>query len=165
MRHSIADDDLLRLLSYDPSTGEFSWRVDRGKVRAGSIAGRIDSSGYKQLCVKYRRILAHRLAWFFVHGKWPSGQIDHINRERLDNRIENLRVADIYEQRQNRLRPSKSSKSGLLGVRKEGKKWRSTITVYGERHHLGMFDSPEIAQLKYLEAKKQLHPAFVVDGR
>jgi hypothetical protein len=82
---------LRKRLRYDAETGLFTRRVGSGHAHAGDMAGSVHSTGYVRICIDGGRYTAHRLAWLYVHGVWPSGQIDHINRNRSDNRIANLR--------------------------------------------------------------------------
>jgi hypothetical protein len=119
-------------LSYSPETGEFRWAAPRPKVRVGQIAGHIKKkTGYAFIEVDGKCYAAHRLAWFFMTGLEPTGQIDHINRNRSDNRFENLRIATNG---QNRANSRTTNKHGLKGVRfipwmkKEGKCWEAKIT-------------------------------------
>jgi hypothetical protein len=86
------------LLAYDPETGIFSRRNGRG---AASQVGYLMPKGYRIIRVNYHKFLAHRLAWFYVHGEWPPHEIDHVNRRRDDNRIANLRPATRLENAQN----------------------------------------------------------------
>ena len=153
-------DDLRRLLAYDPTTGQFRWLCDRqGHVRAGDMAGCVNHSvGYIYIGLgQRRRFAAHRLAWALVHGEWPKSEIDHINGERTDNRIENLRVVTTSENRQNQRRGR--GRLGLLGVRRNGKRFSAIIGVNYKTHCLGTFDTPEEAHAAYVTAKRQLHPA------
>ena len=74
--------------------GVFVWKkFTNGRVSVGSQAGSIIKKRYAMIHINGKCYLSHRLAWFYVHGKWPKGWIDHINHDRLDNRIENLRDA------------------------------------------------------------------------
>ena len=153
-------DRLRELLAYDGDTGHLRWLVNRNKVRAGSVAGSVDQTGY--VCVKIdRRILkAHRVAWAMTHGAWPKDQIDHINGERADNMIANLREASRSENLQNQRRPRSDNKTGYLGVnwQTSDKRWRAQIKAAGRVIYLGQFTTPEAARDAYLAAKKQLHP-------
>jgi hypothetical protein len=87
---------LREVLAYDPDTGALTWRVTtRGKVRAGSPAGTLDWKGYIRVQVGPRKMAAHRVAWYLHHGTDPGpAQVDHINRDRSDNRASNLRLVD-----------------------------------------------------------------------
>ena len=78
-------------LHYDAGTGVFTRRVGSGHARAGDMAGTIHSTGYVRISIDGGKYTAHHLAWLYVHGVWPSDQIEHINRKRSDNRIANLR--------------------------------------------------------------------------
>ena len=91
-------DRVLELLDYDPETGHFRWRVTKGSKRmAGEVAGCLYGKGYWSIGIDRRLYYAHRLAWLYVHGEWPKRVIDHINRDKLDNRIVNLRDVTISE--------------------------------------------------------------------
>jgi len=90
----VSQSDLQRMFVYDPDTGVFTRRVSCRNRKAGSVAGHICTSGYWQITLNGRFLMAHRLAWLYVYGHWPNGILDHINRERADNRICNLRLAD-----------------------------------------------------------------------
>jgi hypothetical protein len=92
---------LREILGYDPETGLFTRLVRTGRIRAGEVAGTAHSRGYRSIVIDGRVYLSHRLAWLYVHGEWPPEQIDHINRNRADNRLVNLRAA---KQSQNNVR-------------------------------------------------------------
>ena len=116
MQNLIDAPELRRLLSYDPKTGDFRWRVSRGGgVRAGDLAGTLHSGGYWQIYVNNRLYLAHRLAWLYVYGKWPDKGIDHKNGIRTDNRICNLREATASQNGANKGRLTRNT-SGFKGV-------------------------------------------------
>jgi hypothetical protein len=119
---------LLDLLEYDPSTGYFKWKSNplrggpplKNKI-AGSIykTGKYQDKQYRYIKIDQRRYRAGRLAWFYIHGVFPTNTIDHINRNTLDDRIENLRDVDVTEQNKNRKdaqqwrKPTKT-KAGLV---------------------------------------------------
>ena len=103
-------------LLYDENTGLFIRRVNAGGQKAGVVAGTVKPAGHVEVSVGGHIYKAHRLAWFYVNGKWPKGLIDHINGIRSDNRIKNLRdVSDAVNQ-QNRRRALANSISGILVV-------------------------------------------------
>ena len=135
---SLTQSRLRYLLRYDPDTGLF-WRL-RGVqgfakgVQAGSLH---KASGYIYIGVDRKSYRAHRLAWFYMTGEWPS-EIDHINRERADNRWRNLRVATRSQNNVNsRVRSDNSS--GVTGVIKRGRRWSAYITEDGRQNYLGTF--------------------------
>jgi hypothetical protein len=148
------------LLDYEPETGIFHWRVQPSRnVKAGVIAGTLNHDGYIRIMVNGKKFLAHRLAYLHFHGVWPEQQIDHLNGDKSDNRIANLRDVSPSINSQNQTRPRKSNASGFLGVswNKDNKRWMSKIKVNGRSQHLGYFSSPEVAHAAYLAAKLRLH--------
>lgn len=128
-------------LAYDSVAGEFFWVASRGGSKLGKKAGTLTQNGYLHITYNYKAYLAHRLAWFFVHGKWPDGMIDHINRNKLDNRIENLRVVDNQTNQRNAGMSAKNT-SGHRGVywHKNKKKWLASIRVDNKQLHLGSYN-------------------------
>jgi hypothetical protein len=91
------------VLAYCPDTGALTWRVDRtNKVKAGSPAGHLGIGGYIEVKLGGRQFKAHRLSWYLHHGQDPGDlQVDHINRDRSDNRACNLRLVDAKGNRAN----------------------------------------------------------------
>lgn len=139
-------------LDYDPMTGVLTWkhRADRevswNTRRAGQPAGSVLPVGYVYVMLEGKPRLAHRLIWLMTYGEMPSGQIDHINRDRTDNRLANLR---LVSQSQNSMNGSKrgNNTSGVIGVSFDRSKahWRADITVNGQQHYLGRFASKDDA--------------------
>lgn len=120
------------MLRYDPETGEF-WRKTGSVWLNRKVRVKVRQKGY----------FAHRLAWFMMTGEWPKNEIDHINKDSLDNRWANLREATHQENCQNR-RFSRS-KSGVHGVGLHNGKWRARIN--GD--HIGYFKTVEEASAAY----------------
>jgi hypothetical protein len=161
----ISADILKQLLHYDPETGVFTriaalnWKGELIAPRSPATGSVIGRGGYATIAVggRGKRFLAHRLAWLYVHGAWPTGEIDHINGDKMDNRFANLRDGSHALNCQNQRRPQSSNKVGLLGVSPQGEKFAAFITVRGHSRRLGSFDTPEQAHDAYLDAKRELH--------
>jgi hypothetical protein len=125
---------------------------------AGRSCGAVRPDGYIEVGVLGGNYTAHRLAWLWMTGDWPTGHIDHINGNRTDNRWSNLRITDHAGNAQNRSRPNRNNKVGLLGVCPEGAtRFGAKIRVNGVRIWLGAFDTPEEAHGAYIKAKRDLH--------
>lgn len=150
---------LLEVLRYEPDTGLFYRKVSTtNNVKVGDIAGTSDNNGYIGISIDGSKYKAHRLAWFYTQGQWPSGIIDHINRIKFDNRIANLRdVADNVNS-QNQGLPHKDSKTGFLGVTFGRGRYIAQIMINGKVKRLGGYRTPEEAHEAYLEAKRKYHP-------
>ena len=147
-------------VSYDPDTGVFRRLKSNGGVEAGSIAGHRHNAGYVAVSIRSKHYLAHRLAWLITYGAWPEGDVDHINGDRADNRLVNLRVATRVQNMQNRKGVGARSKSGLLGAspHRDGRRWVAHIRANGKNRYLGLFDTAEQAHQAYMVAKAELHP-------
>lgn len=146
-------DYLRQRLRYEPETGKLYWQAHpscsvRWNTRyAGTEAlGTINESGHKYGSVSACKLKAHRVVWALHHGVWPEGEIDHINQQPADNRIENLRVATKSLNMRNAAR-SRANTSGATGVvwYKRKSKWHARITVDGKQRSLGYYDSFEDA--------------------
>lgn len=147
-------------LSYCPDSGEFRWKTARVGARVGTVAGTI-GNGYRQVVLRGRTYGAHRIAWLLMTGVWPSEQVDHINRDRSDNRWNNLRIASNAQNAHNSGRRSDNT-SGFKGVGWDGKRqlWRADIKLPGVRKHLGMFRDPAEAHMAYAAAVQQYRPVY-----
>lgn len=152
------------LLHYDPDTGTFTYKVapPRKPWLAGSVVGTTHGAGYKVVKIEQRMYLLHRLAWFYVHGVWPSQNIDHRNGIRCDNRIDNLRDVDQSTNLQNQRGPMSNNKVGFLGVRRRRGRFGAQIVVDGKPVDLGTFDTPERAHDVYVAAKRLQHPGCTI---
>ena len=147
----LTQERLKELLDYDPATGVFVWKVPKARpVKAGNKAGYSESDGYISIQIDRKRYKAHRLVWLHVYGRWPKEEIDHINRIRGDNRLENLR--EVTRQQQN-------FNVGAKGYswNKRDRKWQSSIGFNGKLKNLGYYDTEEEASAAYLAAKEELH--------
>lgn len=163
---SLTADRLRELLHYDPETGVFTWLVVMGNnVRVGDVAGSIRWDGYRRIMIDGREYPTHRLAWFFVHGEWPAGDLDHIKNDcradRSDNRLSNLRPATSGQNQSNR-RADADGSSSFKGVcwDKRRSKWQSRIRFGGKEIFLGYFDTAHEAALHYEVASICLQGAY-----
>ena len=159
---SLDHETLTRILDYDPETGVFVWKEKiAAKVVVGRVAGFPDN-GYVRISMYGNQHMAHRLAWFYVYGKWPDEEIDHIDMDRSNNRIANLRAATKAENMRNRGAQS-NNKIGLKGVcehTQQPGKYTSQITKDRKKIHLGIFDTPEAAHQAYIKALSQHHKEY-----
>ena len=159
-------DRLHELLAYDKVSGVFTWKVGRPKSSKGAIAGSTDKFGYVSIRIDGVLQKAHRLAWFMHYGKLPDKHIDHINGNKSDNRIENLRQADDFLNGQNQRRPHKDGCSGFLGVTfdksKKLKPWKAQIYVNNKVTHIGNFENSEDAHTAYVAVKRLMHPGCTI---
>jgi len=146
------DIEMIRqVISYCPDTGALTWVARRCGVTAGTEAG-TDHKGYKRIKIFGKLILAHRLAWALHFGKWPDEEIDHINRNRSDNRISNLREASRSGNMINRKYPKGAS--GVTGVGKHKSGWQASIRVNKRSVHLGLFQTVDEAAIARAAAEK-----------
>ena len=153
------------VLDYDPETGIFTWKSSKGFRVKGAQAGSKCRRGYLCIGVGGKIHKAHRLAWLFVHGVFPSGQIDHIDRNKSNNRIANLRDVGQSINQENRLDARTDNKVKALGVSRwtDGRPgFKAQIKVRGKVCYLGTFDTAEAAHSAYIEAKKNQHEGAVL---
>ena len=161
----IMDESVKQILSYNPVSGKFNWLVSVGKRSVvGQEAGSINDEGYVYIQVSGKRYSGHRLAWFFVTGEVPTGQIDHINGVRDDNRFSNLRDVSQRENCGNRVRPNTMNTTGFLGVTLFRGEYLAQVTVNGCRHRKS-FSSAELAHQWYKEMKSQNSASYDANTR
>lgn len=158
----IADlQELEKRLSYDKTSGKFTWKESLGHRSCGREAGSLSKFGYIRIKVFGKSIFAHRLAWLFEHKQLPKGQIDHIDGNRASNKISNLRDVDQVTNMQNR-KAQTNSQTGLLGSHPNGKLWKALIKLNGKDKYLGTFKSPELAHQAYLAEKRLVHAGCTI---
>lgn len=143
------------LFIYDPETGEFISRIKSGSRPAGVPVGRPHSRGYIQIHYRKRHYYAHRLAWLYMTGSWPEGQIDHINGLRDDNRFCNLRDVTQSRNMLNQKAPLQRNKVGILGISKvtRSDKYVAQFTFEGQKITVGYFRDPHEAKREYDRVK------------
>ena len=161
---NVTADELRKMLDYNEETGAFIWKIRPSKaVQIGTIAGCTEKRiGYITIGIKGKIYKAHRLAWLYTHGVWPDGLIDHINGNKADNRIFNLRNVLADGNSQNVRKPNRRNKSGFMGVISFQNKWRASMSVNGKSKWLGDYSTPEEAHQIYLEAKRKYHAACTI---
>lgn len=147
-----------RVLAYEADSGKFIWLESKRSDRIGQSAGARNKYGHIVIRVGRYGYMAHRLAFFYLNGEWPTGEVDHINGDPSDNRLSNLRIVRKSENLQNRYRAKRGASGGLLGVKRCGRRWVAAITLNYKTKYLGCFGSPEEAHDAYLCAKRDIHP-------
>lgn len=138
---------LIEILTYNPETGIFSWRAG---PKAGKVAGYRTSISYWKVFVHGQSYRAHRLAWFYVHGRWPAGVLDHIDGNGRNNAISNLREATPTQNAQNARVNRANHLKGT--ARRWNGKWAASIRTDGKRIWLGTFETQEQAHAAYAQA-------------
>lgn len=161
-RNDFSAEYLRDRLHYDEISGRFTWlRVNKYDINPGDLAGHAASNGYITIRVGRKNYLAHRLAWLYVHGVWPEFHIDHIDGEKSNNGIANLRECTASQNGQNKKSYAKrqEKKSKHLGVSWDRKtqKWTAQITLKRKNYYLGRFHDEDLARDAYLKAKAEMH--------
>ena len=149
-----SQEELLASFTYDPLTGALVRKLTGNTIKS------VDGKGYFMLQYKGVAFKSHRIIWKMYYGYDPD-QVDHINGDRADNRLVNLRIATHGENCQNS-KVRKHSHTGLKGVGYDSRRglWRARINVEGKKNWLGYFNSPEEAHAAYCKAAKELHGDF-----
>jgi hypothetical protein len=156
---------LREILDYDSETGIFRYKQSTSdRMRVGDVAG-WKARGYVKINISYETYRAHHLAWMFVHGEFPADEIDHIDGDRSNNAISNLRLATRGQNACN-IRLRSDNRSGLKGVSwdKNRGKWLAQIKANRKNFTLGRFDTPEQAHAAWATAAKRLHGEFFNPG-
>jgi hypothetical protein len=158
----VTPDRLKEVLGYDASTGEFWWLIEpHHRMARGRFLGTRILRGYRSIKIDGFGVAAHRVAWCLSHGAWPEFEIDHINCDKSDNRLENLRCATRHENQRN-APIAKNNRSGYKGVywNKSLKKWVAQIKTGGKNSSLGGFKTAAEASAAYEIEARKLFGAF-----
>lgn len=153
------------LFHYDASAGRLVWArkiSPFSSVPVGRVAGTlVPVCGYRAIRIDKRGYYEHRLIWFWHHGKWPDGEIDHVNGVKTDNRIENLRVAS-REQNQQNTKLFATNRTGAKGVAfiSSRNRYRASIGYQRKRVILGEFKTIDEARAAYAAAAATHHAGF-----
>lgn len=151
-------DYLRSILAYDPDTGVFTRLVrTANRHKIGNVAGHRNGNGYIRFVVLSKRYYAHRLAWLYVTGDWPVGEIDHIDGNRSNNAISNLRDVSASVNLQNQRFARSDNIHGFMGVSRSRNRWSAHISINGKKRHIGQFDTADEAHAAYLNAKRLHH--------
>lgn len=147
-------------VNYDPITGMLTWRrINGGWRKPGIEIGNIEPKGYRRFQIGVAKIMSHRAAFALHYGHWPAGQVDHINHQKNDNRIENLREVTNSENAQNKIRAKRGTKTGVLGVSvcKDSGLFSAQIMLHKKNKWLGSYKTADEAHAAYKAAKRVLH--------
>lgn len=152
---SLNAEQVREMFDYNPATGIFLWKspTNPNSTPIGSIAGSANANGYHSILIFRSRYLAHRLAWLYMTGEWPTALIDHIDGNRQNNAFSNLREATDAHNNQNR-------KADGYSFSERDQIYRAKICVNGQTIHLGMFQTADEARAAYIDANKKYFGEF-----
>ena len=164
MRKELNLDLVNKLFRYDKETGDLIRKVNKGTAKAGDKAGSVNGSGYVVTGIEGNKYRNHRII-FLMHRGFLPDCLDHIDNNKLNNRIENLRPATLSQNQHNR-RISKNNTSGVKGVKWKATQniWTASVTLNGKRKHVGHFRTVPEAEVAVRKAREQLHGEFVNHG-
>jgi len=163
---------LKEMLSYDPETGVFTWLQGTSRSPTGSVAGGVSEQGYRRIRIFGKKYRAHRLAWLYMTGEWPT-VVDHKNGIRDDNRWVNLRKASVTDNTRNTgITPRNTS--GVKGVswHKRTSGWEAGVRVSGRylrrqfqpSTHGGIEQAKKAAEAWVIETRSRAHGEFANHG-
>jgi hypothetical protein len=149
---------------YDYENGKIYWKKKTRNTKVGDEAGSLHRFGYIKICLNGKRVQASRLAWTLFYGREPKDCIDHIDGDRSNNRICNLREATSQQNNMN-AKVRSHNKLGVRGVYKKGNRYQPRITKDGIALKLGWYDSIEEASAARREAENKLFGNFAYVNR
>jgi len=155
----LTQQQLKSVIKYIPVCGLFLWTGNYPGKRRGTVVCSPTTGKYTYISIYGKRYPAHRLAWLYTYGEWPPAQIDHVDGEPSNNRLDNLRLATGSENQQNRKIASNNT-SGAKGVTRYGSRFRATITKAGKTRHLGTFGTLNEAADAYKAAAEKHFKEF-----
>lgn len=159
--------ELARRVDYDTETGHFTWKLDTRKfgrtIFPGKRAGDLAPHGYYRLSIRNIKVSAHIVAWYIVYGEIPDLPIDHINQDKSDNRIANLRAVPLVVNNLN-INVNHRNRYGFTGVVKAKGKYQARIRSGGKQRVIGVFDTPEEAGEAYKCERDALIEKYILEG-
>jgi len=157
----LTQEDLKKILTYDPESGEFTWNLNVRRMRKGINAGRMDTKGYWTIQFKGSKYQAHRLAWLYIKGSFPDKDLDHIDGDKLNNKFSNLREVEKWQNSWNS-KLAKNNKSGVKGISwcVASRKWVARITVRGVVMCLGCSSDKNYLKGVIDKARVEYHDKF-----
>jgi hypothetical protein len=155
-------EELRHHMRYSPDTGVFVWvNPVTNAIKAGDVAGAYDLHGYRNISFLGKKYKAHRLAWLYVYGEWPPSHIDHINGQRGDNRLCNLRASTRSQNQANQgLRANNRTGFKGISLNRQTNRWFARIKHKNKTKYLGHFDTPEEAHAAYAVMARHLNGEF-----
>lgn len=158
----ITKERLREVFTYNPMTGLFVRNAPTRGCNSKTPVGSANQHGYIRITVDGRRYMAHRLAWLYMTGEWPSESVDHIDGNPANNAWVNLRDVSASVNMQNQRRARRDNRTGLLGVVVNGSGFQARIKVAGKIEILGQFQSKEVAHSAYVARKRLSHPGCAI---
>lgn len=156
----LTSERLRELFEYRPETGELIRRVKASNMLPGTVAGSVRPDGRRQIGIDGSMYLSSRIIWLYVHGVWPPVDIDHKDRHKGNDRLENLRPATRLENVINRSKWTGESK--YIGVSRKRRKWSAQIQVDGSHFRLGVFENEEDAARARDSVARRVYGEFAV---
>lgn len=159
----LTQEELKETLRYSPEDGLFTRMKSNTRVSIGDVAGSTDKDGYVVIKFLGKTYKAHRLAWLYIYGEFPSSCLDHIDGNKANNSISNLRLASVAENQHNaKLRVD--NKSGVKGIVFDKGKWLAQVRYKGKLHIAGRFSTVEEGILPLQRLREELHREFTNHG-